>query len=323
MKVKAIIVGFGNIGRGLAETLEEKRKHLKKKGFDVSVVAVCEAKGCVVDEKGVDLKKLLGKQRWGRRKTADVIRNVDADVVVELTPGDIKTGEPGLTHIREALNAGKHVVTSNKSPLVVAYKELTELAADKGVQLRFEATVCAAIPLINTVSRESRANGVRNIYGIFNGTTNFILSKMHEEGVDLKVALKEAQSLGLAEADPDYDVKGIDSAAKVVILANSLMDSDIGYGDVKVVGIEDVTPESVELAKEYGYAVKLVGDVAAQEVSPRLVPLDHPLNVGGNLNAVLVDTDVAGEITLVGAGAGPRETSSAILGDILAVAESI
>ncbi|MBD3389217.1 MAG: homoserine dehydrogenase [Candidatus Altiarchaeales archaeon] len=319
--MRLVIVGYGNIGRGLVETLAEKRSSLKKGGLDVKVVAVCEYSGCIVDESGVDLKRLLKeKPRWGKRKTLDVINEVDADIVVELTPGDIKSGEPGLKHIRAALESGKHVVTSNKSPLVVAYGELVKLAEDNGVMLKFEATVGGAIPVLNTLDRELKSNKARNVYGILNGTTNFILTKMLEEGVDFKAALLEAQTLGLAETDPTYDIEGIDSAAKVVILANSL-GMDVKFKDLKVVGITGVTPEAVDLAKEHGYTIKLVGDIAAKEVSPRLVPLDHPLNVGGSLNAVLVDTDVAGEITLIGAGAGPRETSSAIMSDINAIAE--
>jgi len=320
--VRLIIVGFGKIGRGVAETILQKRQIMEEIGLNLKVVAVCEMKGCAVDPNGVDLKGLLeGKVRWGARKTLDVIREQDADVVVELTPGNIETGEPGLSHIKEALQVGKNVVTSNKSPLVVAYKELMELAKKNGVTLRFEATVGGAIPLINTFERELKANKARNIYGILNGTTNFILSKMIEEGVDFKSALKEAQDLGYAETNPDYDVKGIDTAAKVVILANSMLGMNIKLKDVKVEGIERITPEAVELAKQYGFVIKLVGDVAGREVSPRLIPEDHPLNVGGSLNAVQVETDIAGNITLIGRGAGPKETSSAILSDIIAVAE--
>jgi homoserine dehydrogenase len=323
-EVRIIIVGMGNIGRGLVQTLIEKAQHLKGIGYDVRVVAVCEVKGCAVDEGGVDLKRLLeGKLRWEERKTLDVIREAPADIVVELTPGNINTGEPGLSHIKAALSAGKSVVTSNKSPLVVAYGELAKLAAENKVQLRFEATVGGAIPVINTCTNELKSNTIRNVYGIFNGTTNFILWKMAEEGVDFKTALKEAQNLGFAESNPDYDIKGIDTAAKVIILANAIMGKDLRLKDLKVTGIEGVTPEAIELAKDYGYAIKLVGDVAAAEVGPRMVPVEHPLNVPGNLNAVLVETDLADDITLIGAGAGPKQTSSAILGDILEVAERL
>ncbi|MFH0863346.1 MAG: homoserine dehydrogenase [Candidatus Altiarchaeota archaeon] len=322
--VRIMIVGFGIIGKGLAQTLLDKAQHLKALGYDIKVVAVCELKGCAIDDGGLDLKKLVeGRLKWEEKKTLDAIRDVDADIVVELTPGNMNTGEPGLSHIRAALNARKNVATSNKSPLIIAYGELAALAKEMGVQLRFEATVGGAIPVINTCTSELKANGIRNIYGIFNGTTNFILWKMSEEGVDFKTALKEAQNLGFAESNPDYDIKGIDTAAKVIILANSIMGRDLKLKDLKVTGIEGVTPEALELAKDYGYAIKLVGDVAAAEVSPRMIPVEHPLNVPGNLNAVLVEADTAGDITLIGAGAGPKETSSAILGDILEIADRL
>jgi homoserine dehydrogenase len=323
-EVKVILVGFGKIGRGVAGSLAEKGAHLRRMGLDFRVVAACEHCGCVVDERGLDLGKLLsGKVKWGPRKTLDVLREVDADLAVEMTPGNIRTGQPGLSHIRAALESGKHVVTSNKSPLVVAYRQLSGLAARRGLQLRFEATVGGAIPVINTCTNELKSNTIMNVYGILNGTTNYILSKMGEEGVDFEAALKEAQSLGFAEPNPEYDVKGIDTAAKVIILANSLMGSRLRLRDLTVVGVDGVTHEAVELAKEYGYAVKLIGDVAGRSVGPRLIPVEHPLNVPGSLNAILVETDTAGDITLIGAGAGPKETSSAVIGDMISVAECL
>jgi homoserine dehydrogenase len=321
-EVRLVLVGFGNIGRGFASTLLEKGGHLRQRGYRIRVVAVCERMGCVVDEAGVDLRMLMeGKLRWMRRRTLDVIRDVDADIVVELTPGNIVSGEPGLGHILAALQSGKHVVTSNKSPIVVAYGRLKRLAARGKLQLRFEATVGGAIPVINTCANELKANGIVNIYGILNGTTNYILSKMSEEGVDFRSALAEAQSLGFAESNPQYDIKGIDTAAKVVILANSVMGAELRLKDIAVEGIEGVTPEAIELAKEHGFAIKLVGDVAGGRVGPRLVPQEHPLNVSGSLNAILIETDTAGDITLIGSGAGPKETSSAILGDVLEVSD--
>jgi len=323
-KARLILVGFGKIGRGVAESIVKKRSHLMSLGYDLKVVAVCEVKGCVVDEKGIDLKRMLsGETRWGSRKTVDVISGMEADIVVEMTPGNIRDGEPGLSHIKAALKAGKHVVTSNKSPLAVAYHELQRQACKNGLELKFEATVGGAIPVINTCRSELRANGIMNIYGILNGTTNYILSKMSEEGVEFKVALKEAQSLGLAEPDPSYDIKGIDSAVKLVILADAIMGEDIRLKDLNVVGVDSITSDAVELAKDHGFVIKLVGDVAAREVSPRLIPVEHPLNVPGNRNAILVETDLANDITLIGAGAGPKETSSAVLGDILDVADRL
>ena len=315
---KLIIVGFGIVGRGLAETLAKAgAKNLK-------VVAVCEQDGCIVDEKGIDLKRLAKQKRikWGSKRTLDVIKNVDADCVVELTPGDINSGEPGLSHITAALKSGKHVVTSNKAPLALKFKELTKLAAGKKLMLRYEAAVGGAIPVFSTARNYLDGEKISNVYGILNGTTNFILSKMSEEALSMDAALRQAQELGLAESDPSYDVDGVDSGAKVAILANALLGRNVTFKDVKVTGIPGVTAEAVALAEKHGYAVKLIGDVGALTVSPRLIPLNHPLNVPNSLNAVTIEGDKIGALTLTGAGAGARETSRALLSDIMEVASA-
>jgi len=323
-QVKLIIVGFGVVGRGLAKTLLEKSKRIRKNhGIDLMVVGVCEMGGCAINEGGLDLAQILSKdlrknKNWvSGRKTIDVIKNVDADIVVELTPGNIKTGEPGLSHIKNALKNGKNVVTSNKAPLAIKYGEIMKLASDNNKKISFEATCGGAIPILNAGKYGLHGNKITSLYGILNGTTNFILSKMAEEGVSQKAALAEAQELGFAEPDPTYDVSGVDTAQKVVILANALLLEDVSYKDMKVVGIEDVTAEAIDVAEKHGYCIKLIGDAKAREVSPRLVPKQNPLNVSGSLNAVSIASDVAGELTFVGAGAGARETSSAILTDIV------
>ncbi|MBU0762153.1 MAG: homoserine dehydrogenase, partial [Candidatus Altiarchaeota archaeon] len=319
--MKLIIVGFGNIGRGLVRSLIDNGAEVRRQGFDLKVVAVCEVKGCVVDVNGLDLRKLLdGPVEWGKAKTLDVISSVSADVVVELTPGNVESGEPGLSHMFAALNAKKHVVTSNKSPLAVAYARLVDEALKNGVSLKYEATVGGAIPIISCCEKELQGNRIRNIYGIMNGTTNYILTKMDEEGVDFKSALAEAQQLGYAETNSSYDISGLDTASKVLILGNALMDTKLSMKELSVSGIENISAEAMEVAKEYGYTIKLIGDVVRREVAPRLVPLDHPLNVGGSLNAILVETDLAGELTFIGYGAGPKQTSSALISDILTVA---
>jgi len=321
MRARLIIVGFGNIGMAVASTLSAKKRQLKNAGYDISVVAVCEAVGCLVDTKGLDLKVLTGaKPRWSKKLgTLDTIRDTEADIVVELTPGNVQTGEPGLSHIMAAIGSGKHVVTSNKSPLVVDYNGIMDAAKDVGVQVRYEATVGGAIPVLSTIERETKANTVKNIYGILNGTTNFILTKMDEEAVDFASALAEAQELGYAETDPTYDIKGYDSASKVAILLNTVRGQGASIRDMKIEGINRISPDVMELARDYGYAIRLVGDMDAKEVGPRLVPLDHPLNVGGSLNAILIESDLAQDITLIGHGAGPEPTASAIIADIASV----
>jgi homoserine dehydrogenase len=330
--VKLIVVGFGNIGKGFLDVLQIKQKEIQK-NYDLSlkVSAVCEYNGCLVNEKGIDLSSALDYSRkgkmekhsdWKRMKTLDAIKEVDADIVLELTPGDIKTGEPGFTHIKKALESGKHVVTSNKAPLALHFQEINSLAGKKGLKFGYEATVGGAIPIINLYRDQLEINKVNSIYGVLNGTSNYILTKMYCENLDYGTALKEATELGIAEKDPSYDLKGIDTAVKLVILANSIMKKKITYKDIKVEGIEEITPEALELAKKNNYTIKLIGDVNSQTVSPRLIPVNHPLNVSNTLNAIMLDMDVAGKLTLVGHGAGRTETASAIFSDVMDIVRS-
>ena len=321
--MKLAVIGLGNIGRGFMSVLREKQGFLAKKyNLGFSVVAVCEKDGCIVSDKGIDLKSVLKvpmkkHPSWTGRKTLDVLSSSAADIALEFTPGNMKTGEPGFSHIMKALGCGMDVVTSNKAPLALAFREIMDYAKRKDSEVRYEATVGGAIPLINLYRSTLQANEIRNIYGILNGTTNFILSKMSEESVSFDTALREALELGIAESNYRYDVDGVDTAVKVVILANAIMGKDISFSDVAVTGMREVTAETIELAKKHGSEIKLVGDVSQLEVSPRLIPQWHPLNISGVLNAVMLETDVAGDITLTGVGAGPRETVSSILSDVI------
>ena len=270
-EIKLVVVGFGVIGKGLAKTLSEKAGKIKRKhNLDFKVVAICEKDGCLVDEGGIKLDDVLAKglkeqPGWSSERTLDAIKRVESDIVVELTPGNAKTGEPGLSHMKAALSAGKHVVTSNKAPLAVAYSELMELAGGKKLDIGFEATCGGAIPIINAAKYGLHANSITSIYGILNGTTNFILTKMANEGVSQEAALAEAQELGLAEPDPSYDISGLDTAQKLVILGNALLDEGMKLSDVKITGIKGVTSEAVDLAEKHGYSIKQIGRASCRE----------------------------------------------------------
>ncbi len=326
------LIGFGNIGQGFVKVLLKKRKGLKQRhGLDIKVVSISDITGTVVDEKGVDLKKALGVMyksgtlidHPGARKISglEAIEKIDADVVVEATVSNVKTGEPGLSHMLHAMKRKKHVVTSNKGPLALKFRKLQKTAEKNDVQFRFEGSVGGAMPILNLAKQCLSADEILTIRGILNGTTNYILTRMLKEESSFDIVLREAQELGIAEADPSYDIDGIDTASKLVILANAIIGTDATYKDVKVQGIRNVTPEAVKLAKDGGYAIKLIGEVSGShlEVSPRLVPLNHPLNIEGALNVATFNTDVAGEITIVGKGAGAIETNSAILSDLISV----
>lgn len=329
--MRLIIVGFGNLGRGLSLTLAEKSPFLRQKfGFVPKVVAVIDETGAIIDDTGIPLKKLANLAKTGKKveklpgakrgkPVIEAIEKVDADVVVELTPTNIKTGEPGLGHIKAAMDAEKHVVTSNKGPLVVAFRDLDTLAKNRGVEFRYSASVGGAIPVIELARKLLAGNNVQEVRGVLNGTTNYILTRMAEEGASFDIVLKEAQELGIAEKDPSLDIDGIDTASKLIILSNSLLNANAKFKDVKVRGIRRITPEAIRLAQETGQTIKLVG-VAKKgglEVSPKLVPLGHPLAVSGTLNAITLKLDLAREISISGYGAGPRETSSSLLGDLM------
>lgn len=326
------IIGFGNIGQGLAEVLVKKRELLRKRhGLELKVVSITDITGTAVEENGLDLSKVLEVMKKGkglmaypgakRMNGSEAIEAVDADVVVEATPTNINNGEPGLGHMLLAMRKGKHVVTSNKGPLALKFSDLEEATKKNKVKFKFEASVGGAMPIINLAKETLSGDNILAIEGILNGTTNYILTRMSKEESPFEIVLREAQELGIAEADPSYDIDGIDTACKLVILANAIMGIKATYRDVRTQGIRKITPEAVKLAKDDGYVIKLIGEVknGHLEVAPRLVPVNHPLNIEGVLNVAFFKTDIAGEITIVGKGAGAIETNSAILSDLISI----
>ena len=324
--VRISIVGFGHVGSGVAEVVMRKHDEiLRKHGLDLRIVGIADLKGAIVDEGGLSRDEIARFGAGGAlldMSSLELIREIEHEVMVEATPTNVTNGEPGLTHIITALNSNRHVVTSNKGPLALEYRKLMELAERKGRELRFEATVGGAMPLISLIRENLAGNGITAIRGILNGTCNYILTRMTNENLPYEHVLREAQEIGIAESDPSKDVEGIDTAVKLVILANSVFGMDATYRDVRVQGITEITPDALKLARDAGYAIKLIGDVDIDgrlEVAPRLVPVSDPLNVGGTLNVATIRTDLAGDITVIGKGAGPIEAASAILSDIIAI----
>lgn len=326
--LRIAVIGMGSVGKGVLKVLAESKGAYPDRNAAFRLVAVADSKGVVVDENGLDPAKVLKEKNDGSLKrssmsTLDYINAGNYDVLVEVTPTDAKTGEPGLSYIVAALRQGRHVVTSNKGPVALKYGMLTGLAREKNVHFLFEATVGGAMPVFNMLRTPLAGNRVLGIKGIFNGTCNYILTRMASEGLPYDMVLSEAKELGYAEADPTYDVEGIDTALKVVILANAAFGMDVTLEDVSVTGISSLTPEALKLASDDGYVIKLIGEVRPNgterilKVSPRLVPKTHPLSVQGTLNAALIETALAGDITVIGKGAGSVETASAILSDLL------
>jgi homoserine dehydrogenase len=324
MDVRVSLVGYGIVGHGVVDVLNRKKSALLDLGLNLRLISITDHTGTIMNEDGVDAERVLPERTLQNVATSsmkgkEAIDAIESDLVIEVTPTNIVHGQPGLGHMEAALLGGKHVVTSNKGPLVVAYSHLKRLAEDNGVLLKFEATVGGTMPLISLVERTLVGNTIFGIRGVFNGTCNYILTRMAQENIPYEHALSEAQDLGIAEADPSYDVEGVDTAGKVVILANSLFDMDIKYSDVNVTGITGITPEALALAKDKGYVIKLIGDVPALTVRPMLVPVGSPIAVEGTLNSAAIYTDLSGTITVTGLGAGSIETASAILSDVISI----
>lgn len=332
------LVGFGTVGRGLVEILLEKRQLLED-GYDYRprVVAVTDLfHGSCYDPAGLDLQTLLDivaeggslndypgvQTEWDSLET---IRGSGADVVVEVTVTNLETGEPAISHCQAAFAAGAHVVTTNKGPVALKWRELSAEAAAQGVQLRFEGTVMSGTPVLSTASEALAGCEIVRLRGILNGTTNFMLSEM-EQGRSYEESLSIAQKRGYAEADPTADVEGIDVVAKVVILANVVMGADLSPADVSREGIVGLDAAVVAGGLDRGRRWKLIGQVEKVggqlrgSVAPMELPLDDPLAaIGGVTNALSFETDLVGPVTIVGAGAGREATGFALLSDLLAI----
>ncbi len=336
------LIGFGNVGQGFTQILRDEGAELAQQyGARFQIVAVCDLlKGSVHDPKGLDPAALLdsiaatGALRGDRLRAPDrregwdaleTIERSNADIVIELSYTDLQTGEPAITHLRRALELGKHVVTTNKGPIALKYPELKALAEKNGVEIGAEGTVMSGTPSLRMAQELLSAARIRKIQGIVNGTTNYILTQM-EAGATYADALKDAQVKGYAEADPTGDVEGFDAAGKVVIMANLLMAQSLTLADVDRQGITRLTPGDIAAAKAAGERWKRIGRVETiggkitASVKPTRLPVSHPLaSVSGATNAITFSTELLGDVTLVGPGAGRIETGYAIVGDLLAI----
>lgn len=340
MKHRLALIGFGNVGQGLLSILVEKKEALRREyGFELEIVAVCDMlKGSLRDANGLDGQKLLdlaggtldaypGGTKGGDALT--VIRESKATVVVEASYTDLTTGEPATSHVKAAFESGAHVVTTNKGPLALHYAELVDLARARKLQFRFEGTVMSGTPMLSFGMKNLAGCEITEIRGIFNGTTNFILTEM-EKGQAYAEALQKAQELGYAEADPTGDVEGFDTMGKVLILSNVFMGGVMKKEEIQRQGITALTPEDIRKAAAEGKRWKLIGSVRREggkvvgSVGPQALPLSNPLtSVMGATNAAQFATDLLGEVTVVGAGAGRRETGFAILADLLDIHRTI
>jgi homoserine dehydrogenase len=345
-QIRLAIVGFGVVGRGLAELLLTRRSLLKQRfDLDVILVSVANARhGLIYNEHGLDIATLLALAAQHRPltehphvshwpDTLEGLRTIKADVLAEATGTNLRDAEPGISHIRSALTRGMHVVTANKGPVALAAQELLALARSHGVQLRMESTVMAGTPVLSTVKEGMAGTQVRSIRGILNGTTNYILSAM-AQGRDYADVLAEAQAQGYAEADPTADVEGYDVVAKTLILSALVFGRSLKPDQVVRQGITGVTQADIQRAHADGKRIKLVASLYVDDdplnpslqahVEPVALPESDPLaRVDGVMNAITFTTDTLSDVTITGPGAGRLQTGQGLLADLIAVASHV
>lgn len=319
--LKVAIAGLGTVGVGTVKILQQHADVLAKRcGRPVNIVAI-SARDHNKD-RGVDLS---GYQWYS--DAAEMARDADCDVVVELIGGSEGIAKDA---VEAALNAGRHVVTANKALVAHHGTELARLAESKGVSLNYEAAVAGGIPIIKTVREGLAGNSLSRVYGILNGTCNYILTTMRETGRDFDDVLADAQKLGYAEADPAFDIDGVDAAHKLAILASVAFGTQVDFDAVHVEGIRHINAMDIQFADELGYKIKLLGiatkvnGTIEQRVHPCMVPEGAPVStVEGVFNAVVCDGDFVDTIMQEGRGAGEGPTASAVMADVMDIARGI
>jgi len=309
--MKLAVLGAGAVGSAVADLAAE---------YGHTVTGLADSKSGAVDAGGIDVGGALDrKEREGVVGDADPedILAGAYDVLVEATPTTLGDAEPGFGHVRAALERDRHVVLANKGPVAQRYGDVRDLEAGSEGRVLFEATVGGAMPVLSTIA-DLDADHITAVRGVLNGTANFILSRMATEGLGYEHVLAEAQDLGVAEADPSFDVDGTDAALKCVIVANVLSDREFTLSDADVEGIRDLPASALELAAEDGRTIRLVGEVVdgAVRVGPRLVSRGAAMAVTGTRNIVQLETTHAGLLDISGRGAGGPETASAVFADI-------
>ena len=334
--VKLVYVGFGIVSQGLAEIILDNNSVLPSVNREeIQTVGILDTmKGCKIDSNGIHMHDMLLNAKNGdysllTESIIDIpkaIQEINADIIIEASFTDIKTGQPAISHIESALKSNKHVVTTNKGPFAVAYKQIFNLAALMKKNVAIEGTVMSGTPIINVLNNGLFGSDITAISGIMNGTSNYILSKM-ELGMTYNYALSQAQKLGYAEADPTSDVEGLDTLAKVMILANVVFDVQLIQEEIEVTGISDIILSDIKEASSKDERWKLIGSVWKDNkgkvhgsVSPKLISINDSLySISDATNALKITSNILGDTTIVGEGAGKIETGFALYNDIISI----
>ena len=318
--IKAGMLGIGNVGTGTYRTLEMNRQKIyETTGLDIEIVKILNRSP--EKDRGI----YIPPEKY-TQNVNDILNDPEIDIVIELIGGI----EPATEYMARALENGKSVVTANKAALAANGKKLAKIAQDNHVLLRFEAAVAGGIPILTSLTTALLSNRFTEVHGILNGTTNYILTQMSENGTPYEEVLKDAQAKGFAEADPTADVEGFDAANKLSILMSLVFGIGAGPDVIPTVGITSVGLEDIEYATENGYRIKLLASAREIDgkvygnVEPALVPVSHPLaSVGNEFNAVFVSGNAVDDLMFYGRGAGPLPTGSAVLGDVIGIARKL
>lgn len=315
-QLNVALLGLGTVGSGVVKIIEENHQQIKD-----TIQKDIQIKHILVRDKNKNRPINIQKYHL-TENVEDILNDAEVDIVIEVMGGI----EPTVDWLKAALTQNKHVITANKDLLAVHLRDLENLAQTHAVALKYEASVAGGIPIVNAINNGLNANNISEFMGIFNGTSNFILSKMTAEGSAYEDALQEAQDLGFAEADPTDDVEGIDAARKVVITSYLSFNQVINLQDVETEGISNVTPQDIEAARLLGYKIKLIGKGSytngrvEASVKPTLLANEHQLaSVENEYNAIYVVGDAVGETMFYGKGAGSLATGSAVVSDLLNV----
>jgi len=319
-EIKVGLIGFGTVGAGVARILQ-KNSRLIEKRMGAKIILKRVADIDLRTDRGVKLKPGVLT-----RSAEELIKDPEIDIVMELIGGI----EPAKTYILKAIRNKKHIITANKALLALHGDEIFREAYRFGVDVNFEASVGGGIPLIRSIKEGLVANRIQSIFGILNGTSNYILTKMTNEGKNFKEVLKEAQEKGYAEANPTFDIEGIDAAHKLAILIRLAFGTPIRFEDIFIGGISEVTPLDIQFGREFGYRIKLLAIAKLDEgkiearVHPTLIPEGHLLStVEGVFNAIYIKGDAIGPTLFYGQGAGQMPTSSAVVGDVVELGRNL
>ena len=332
--MRIILCGFGVVAQSFTSLLVSRSNELYSKyGLKPRIVGVFDSKGSAYDSAGLNLKKLLdAKKKSGSVKAyktksqvsgIEMIKTIDADVVIETTASNYKDAEPGMSHIITAMKQKMHVISVNKGPLALAFPSLMELAEFNQVLLRFSGTVGGGTPILGYAKNSLLGEKIISFQGILNGTTNYILSNM-ADGMSFDEALSDAKQKGYVEADESLDLDGLDAGAKLVILANWIMGMKVTMPDITRKGIRDVNTDDIKKAQKNSSSIKLIASCDdTLTVSPIEVKNDDPLCVNGTLNAIAFTSKHSGTQTIIGRGAGGIETASSIIRDLIDIRKEI